>query len=359
MHETILQETNNMISNYIEKIIIQLANNEISPSDLPIQDMKELIIEHFYSSSQYLDPTAAFHKLISHTFDTLRHAVQQEDSTMCSNILNLLSSQIHSFVLLETSWLCTLNYNNRIDESTIYSMKQWELHTLPRFSHPSPISTSGKGCIYTAVTGGYDNILSPQYINPNLDYICFTDNPDIQSDIWDIRLIDNSDNLDPIRLARKHKILCNEYLSNYDYSIWVDGKIMITGNLLNCIQLYSISSPMLCMPHYERNCAYDEAEACIDVSKGNPEEIKRQIDKYQSESYPEHNGLIDSCVLVRMHNNDLLNTMLQTWWNEVLNESTRDQLSFGYSCWKTGFEYDMCNFSVYNNPYFSVKSHNT
>jgi len=43
--------------------------------------------------------------------------------------------------------------------------------------------------IYTAIIGNYDTLKDPEYIDENCDYVCFTDNRELKSDIWQIRLI--------------------------------------------------------------------------------------------------------------------------------------------------------------------------
>jgi hypothetical protein len=324
--------------------------------DIPFDELKELIESNYESSSSYLNPTQSFHQAIESTFSLISDAIKDNNSTLCQNLLNHLLLQLQSFANTELSWLGTTQYKDLIQRHDLYARKEWELHTLPSLPHGSMFD--GKGVVYTAITGEYDNLTKPLYINPSWKYICFTNNKSISSDIWEIRYLENDAKLDNIRLARRCKILCTEYLPDYDYSIWCDGKIQIKSDLYDIIKLYHLSSPMLCMPHYERNCIYEEANACIEAKKGNEKEILNQISRYRSENYPEHNGLVDSCVLFRCHNNKKLNQMLQMWWHEIENESTRDQLSFEYSCWKTNFRYDLCNFSIYNNPYFSVESHN-
>ena len=63
-----------------------------------------------------------------------------------------------------------------------------------------------KMVVYTAITGNYDELVTPSVINPKFDYVCFTDNPNLKSNCWDIRLMEESE-LDGIRKARRYKIL--------------------------------------------------------------------------------------------------------------------------------------------------------
>lgn len=210
---------------------------------------------------------------------------------------------------------------------------------------------TGKGVIYTAITGNYDTLWEPEIINNHYDYVCFTNNPDLKSSVWDIRLMDNDENLDNIRLARKHKILCHKYLAEYDYSIYIDGKIKIIGNLAEYVRKYGKSSDMLCFPHFVRSCAYEEAIACVQYQKDNAEIILKQMQQYGNEGYPANNGMIDSACLVRSHKSEKLQEILSVWWEEVKTKSRRDQLSVGYAFWKNNATYDICDLFVYNNPY--------
>lgn len=216
----------------------------------------------------------------------------------------------------------------------------------------------GRGVIYSAVTGGYDDIKEPQYVNPNLDYVLFTDNPDIKSEIWDVRLIEQSKELDPVRMARRIKILGHEYLPEYDYSIWVDGKLGIIGDLEEYVQRYRSMEPILCFNHYVNDCIYEELDACASLNKDSLEVMQKQIDRYRSEGYPEHNGLIESAIIVRDIHNEKLQDVMGDWWSEVLHGSKRDQLSFNYACWKNDFMYDTSDLYIYSNKYVELYFHN-
>lgn len=213
----------------------------------------------------------------------------------------------------------------------------------------------GKGVIYTVITGGYDELNEPEYVDADFDYICFTDTPNMKSDVWKIVKIENPDGLDGTRLARKHKVLCHQYLSQYDYSIYVDGKLEIVGDFKKYIAEYSSGNTMLCFPHHVRDCIYAEANECIKLQKDNSEIINEQMQNYRNEGYPEHNGMIDSACLIRSHHDEKLKKVLECWWNEIKNHSRRDQLSFGYACWKNEYYYDISALYIYENEYIVKK----
>ena len=95
---------------------------------------------------------------------------------------------------------------------------------------------SGKVVVYTAITGGYDNLQAPAAKVPGWHYLCFTDEPSIAQPGWEVRALPRSD-LDPIRRARLPKILAHHFLPDYDASIWIDANIGIVGDLAAFCQM--------------------------------------------------------------------------------------------------------------------------
>jgi len=223
--------------------------------------------------------------------------------------------------------------------------------------HVTPFE--GRGVVYSAITGNYDQVREIKYKNPDLDYILFTDNPNIKSNTWDVRLLDNPEKLDAVRLARRVKILGHEYLGDYDYSIWTDAKLELIGDLDEYVKKYRDTRPVLCFAHYFNDCIYQEEFTCEQLHKDNVDIMRKQIQRYRKEGYPDHNGLVETAILVRELKNDLVRDVMNTWWQEVKNYSYRDQLSFNYSCWKHDFLFDMTDLFIYYNEYVSLHAHNS
>ena len=89
---------------------------------------------------------------------------------------------------------------------------------------------NNKIVIYTAFTGDYDTLKYPEVIDDNCDYICFTDNTELTSDLWKIIPMEESV-LDNNRKAKKYKLLPHKYLKDYKYSFWLDGTFKIKGSI--------------------------------------------------------------------------------------------------------------------------------
>lgn len=214
-----------------------------------------------------------------------------------------------------------------------------------------------KVAVYTAVTGGYDDVIIPSVVEEDFDYICFTDNEDFKSDFWEVRYITDSDDLDNIRKARKCKILPHKYLPEYDCSFWIDGNFNTIGSLKDYVKKYYKNNKLLAIEHEERRCIYREAQACIDQNKDSIEKIENQINRYKEEGYPYHNGLVASGILFREHKDSELIDVMNTWYDEVKNYSYRDQLSFNYACWKHNFKFDLSDLYYFKNEYFERLGH--
>ena len=87
--------------------------------------------------------------------------------------------------------------------------------------------------IYTVLIGDKEQLGNPLSSIEStetdllIDFICFTDNRELQSDVWQFQYIDGS-HLPPEKLSRRPKALPHDYLSiNYAASLYVDNIVTI------------------------------------------------------------------------------------------------------------------------------------
>ena len=67
-----------------------------------------------------------------------------------------------------------------------------------------------KKVVYTCITGGYDNLIDPSYVTEGYDYVCFTDNLELKSKVWEIRpLPKETEGLSQVKKQRYSVILMN------------------------------------------------------------------------------------------------------------------------------------------------------
>ena len=94
-----------------------------------------------------------------------------------------------------------------------------------------------KICVYTCITGNYDNLIEINNIEEGIDYICYTNNKEIKSKTWKVEYIQD-DNLTNVQLARKIKILGTPKLAKYDVVVWIDGRIYFEKSIKDFIKKY-------------------------------------------------------------------------------------------------------------------------
>lgn len=217
-----------------------------------------------------------------------------------------------------------------------------------------------KKVCYTAVTGCYDKVADPIVVTPGFDYICFTDHP-FSSNIWKCLPIPSELQwLSNVKKQRVLKICPHRFLKEYDLSVWIDGNISVVGRLDEFVQQYDFKDgTFFSRVHPSRNCIYDEAEACMRYKKDSASIIEKQIKRYREEGYPAKAGMVETCILLRLHNESECKMIDDAWAVELLNESHRDQLSFNYVCWKNNFLpcHLVHELKVNGSKYFRIRRH--
>lgn len=348
-----INKIDEIVNLYLEKYIPAIENGEVEVTEQVIQDFLK-IMHIIFGCTGFSSEDAE--KDIQ---DKLK---LYYENGYYSNIVDMMYTFMRTancflYLSKEVKYYASRNYETQCRMSHLLNnekVNSWiRVHDYQEKEH-----FVGKGVVYSAITGTYDLINEDFEMDPCFDYILFTDNHEIKSQKWKVVYLDNDEKLDQVRLARKVKILGYRYLQGYDYSIWVDGKIRIVGELHDFVQKYKGRMPILAFCHYINTCVYQEYELCNELKKDNQEVMKRQIEGYREEGYPENQGMIDSCILVRELNDEKLNQVMDCWWQEVHTKSLRDQLSFNYSFWKMDFAYDTSSLFCGRNQYFLTVPHN-
>jgi len=214
-----------------------------------------------------------------------------------------------------------------------------------------------KVVVYSAIFGNYDELNEPPEERRDIDYIIFTDNKNLKSKFYKV-IACKPISSDPARSAKIYKIMPHLFLSNYDYSVWIDGSVLLKSGFHKLIDLCIKNNyEMAFFKHPERDCIYQEGEACINYKKDESNIIKKQISKYRRENYPEHNGLISGGFIFRKNKSSRVIAINKYWWEEIKNYSKRDQLSFNYVAWRYNFIYQVINDEIWDNQYFKVLEH--
>lgn len=192
--------------------------------------------------------------------------------------------------------------------------------------------------IYTSIFGSYDILRNPWFVHHDIQYICFTDSKHLRSNYWKIVQVE-SNGIAPNIMNRKYKLLPHIFLKEFNVSIYVDGNVLIKGNVFDLISKYIKGDILLAVPfHNLRNCVYDEIDVCVKQGKVNKYIADQQKLKFISDGFPPNFGLSENNVLIRKHMDPSLVNLSTEWWNHF-NIIQRDQLSLQYLCWKFGIKF--------------------
>jgi len=177
------------------------------------------------------------------------------------------------------------------------------------------------------------------YERDGIDFICFTDDPELRSDFWKIELLPRG-MLDPARAAKKLKALAHVYLAPYDWSLYVDNTVRLKTAPKPVFEefLAPSKSALTCFRHHERDCIYEEAKAVLSQGLDTPGRVNAPDGALQvlgairrSTGWPRERCCCAS------HHDPALQRVMDTWYEQILCHSRRDQLSLLPSCWSEGF----------------------
>ncbi|MEI7579995.1 MAG: glycosyltransferase domain-containing protein [bacterium] len=216
-----------------------------------------------------------------------------------------------------------------------------------------------KIAIYSAIYGNYDDL---KYIQPKqdmpCDFIMFTDNSQLKQvnqSTWQIKML-NLDKIEHPRMRAKYiKLNPHLVLPDYDYTIWIDGSVVIrTARFINYIFENFSKRKLIVFKHPERNCVYKEAEFCKAWPKYKTQKITEQIAYYRSLGYPREHGLSAATIIFRDNRDKDVHRFDESWWEENQNWSYQDQISLEYLIWKMNFPVEKILLNLWDNPLIIV-----
>lgn len=191
--------------------------------------------------------------------------------------------------------------------------------------------------IYTVITGNYDTLKEPFVKSEGWDYICFTDDPSLISDTWEIRLIDttiSNQYPDKQRLQRHIKLLAYVHLNEYRFTIYIDGSTQQLLDFNWLLQEINYTGGIALKRHSKRNCIYEEVAACVKLNKDARTVLLKQMETYANiYKYPMNGGLYESGILIR-ENIMEVNLLCEHWHTELMQHSVRDQISLPFVLWR-------------------------
>ncbi|MBO4626180.1 MAG: DUF616 domain-containing protein [Alphaproteobacteria bacterium] len=253
--------------------------------------------------------------------------------------------------LLITLWgIHLFRLHRKQYSATARQIKKW---------HQKHAKSNIRGVVYTVMTGNYDNIITHRYLNPEYDYICFTDNAELLANghsVWQIKPLPFCDG-DNATNSRFPKLNPHIALPKYDNSIYVDANVSIVSK--HIFHICEKSNQKILIPrHPDRDCIYDETKAVYESNKDTHAAIFGICDLLRLNGYSRKLGLTENNIIYRRHNDKKVIMVDSMWWNMFIKKSHRDQLTFGYVLWKNKIPFQEIYMPIHQNWDFIKVSHN-
>jgi lipopolysaccharide biosynthesis glycosyltransferase len=198
-----------------------------------------------------------------------------------------------------------------------------------------------KKVVYSCNLENYDSLIQPYALDPEWDYVLFTDDEHLVrqgwAGVWEVRPALRPD-LHAVRRNRFHKIHPHLLFPDYEESIYIDGNVNIISSFL-FDEIRSRKLPILLPQHFGRDCAYSEIEALLRsprTSDENRQILPQQREFLESMGLPKEYGLTENNIIYRRHHDKAVVRMMDRWWEQILDFSYRDQVSMSYVLWKEG-----------------------
>lgn len=202
--------------------------------------------------------------------------------------------------------------------------------------------TKNKVAVFTCITNGYDEIREPRFIDKDVDYFVISDNQPKSLGVYkwiDVKQVVPKSIVDYRIQNRYCKMHGAEIFKEYRYSIYLDGSILIKGQISNFINKIS-DCGMALFSHPERRNIFEEGIFLYSMGLYDNKGIINQLGRYMEEGVPIKTGLFSCGIIVRDNKSDIATRIMHDWFYEYANGVKRDQLSFTYVLWKHGVDYN-------------------
>lgn len=286
----------------------------------------------------------------------LVHESKQDD------IIRQLEAQGTDAIGIKKKWLFIDDLVEKYLDIKLPNIWEGEFHM---GQYRKEIALTERIAVYTCIVNGYDELMQPLKYDPRCDYYLLgTEKPE-KLGIYHWINIDGMYpkelNGDFVRINRYCKMHPHLFFPQHNYSIYIDGRVLIHKELSNLIEkigkigiaLYGIKASM---------DIYEHASGMYySRFRGESREvIREQMQRYVTEGFPRYFGLSENTIMVREHHNENCIQVMNTWWDEVKKYSRRDQLSLMYAIWKNGFtpqDVGYIDDTFRNGPEFSMHEH--
>lgn len=197
--------------------------------------------------------------------------------------------------------------------------------------------------VYVCITGGYDELNIPTYIENNCDYYLITDIPSdqkIMNDEYYRRINVNDIVPEEVETPKEQNRYCKshgyEIFPEYQYTVYIDGNVRICSPIAGLVSCIGNTGIALHKHPYAKD-AYVEVMSLALRDRVKEEETKITMPKLAKEGFPRDYGMPE-CGVIFVDNGKVQSSkILDRWYKNYRdNEVKRDQIYMAYTLWQFG-----------------------
>lgn len=183
--------------------------------------------------------------------------------------------------------------------------------------------------VYTALTGGYEALNEqPVAASSSIPFLCFTDDPSLTSETWEIVLVEPALPADPSRSSRQLKLVPDHpRLAGCDQSLWIDNTVVLKVTPEQILDEWLDDADLAIPQHSYRERVIDEFDAVVSAGFDEPSRVYEQLYHYLDVApHVLEQPVLWNALIARRHTAEVAR-FGEVWWRHVLRYSRRDQLS--------------------------------
>lgn len=185
--------------------------------------------------------------------------------------------------------------------------------------------------LISALYGGYDNLKDPVEQNGDVQYVCLTDNPDLQSDVWQM-VFWPKPHMPAFLAAKAPKMLPANY-THAKASVWVDMSVEVLSPDFAVGAAECARDGVATWPHPWNPTLGAEASESLRQSRYQGQMLANQVIRFFHEGLPESAPVRHTAVVARAHNPVTEQVGLR--WDAEFEWSMADQIGFVYALWRS------------------------
>jgi hypothetical protein len=206
------------------------------------------------------------------------------------------------------------------------------------------VTIPARDVVFTALFGNYESLNEISIVkNPKTKYVCFTDDPSLKSETWEIKLVESFVPGSPSRSSREIKMLGYKYFPKGSRSLYVDNTVKLKVDGSHVLDAWLSNTDIAFMRHYSRKTVRGEFFICSAYGLDDQEKILKQFIYYRKhfssvlKERPHWGGMIARV------NTPKTDEFMEIWKQQFNIFAKRDQLSINVSSVISGVQIGTIN----------------